>query len=234
MAISGFQDLLDDGCLISNDAQFRLQDVIGENTPYGDRFDVDLSAQVISFVGTGRLDARVHFIGSAAATPGTWMWGWSNVNGFPDAVLQRVNAVHDFGQQYGIRELTTAELPLTDGPRQTAGLYAVVSSLINGQLPYYTAEIDPGRVVAFLVEHPDLALRPLDTPRLMTVLQSTLMEGRVRDWPRALRQYAAFRGLTCSPRPGGLALTGPTIDEVHVDFDQQGRVTGVSGTITPR
>lgn len=233
MAISGFQDLLDDGCLISNDAQFRLQDVIGEDTPYGDRFDVDLGSQVITFSGAGQLSARVHYVGSAAPTPGTWMWGWSNVNGFPDAVLQRVRAVHDFGRQYGISELTTAELPLIHEPRQTAGRYAVVSSLVNGQLPYYTAEIDQGRVVAFLVEHPDFELRPLDTPRLMTVLQSTLMEGLVRDWHRALQQYAAFRGLTCSQRPGGLALTGSTVDEVHIDLDQLGRVTRVSGRATP-
>lgn len=234
MAITGLQDLLDDGCLISNDAQFRLQDVIGEDTPYSDRFDVDLSAQLISFSGAGRLDARAHFIGSAAPTPGTWMWGWSNVNGFPDAVLQRVAAVHSFGRQYGVKELTTAELPLADSPRHAAGVYSVVASLINGQLPYYTAEIDQGRVVAFLVEHPDFALRPLDTPRLLTVLQSTAAEGLVRDWRRALHQYADFRGLICSERPGGLALTGPTIDEVRIDLDQQGRVSGLSGTVTGR
>lgn len=235
MAISGFQDLLDDGCLISSDAQFRLLDVIGEDTPYGDQFDVDLSAQLITFSGTGQLRARVQYVGSAAArasTAGSWMWGWSNVNGFPDAVLQRVTAVHNFGQQYGVPELTTPELPLTDEPRQTAGRYAVVASLVNGQLPYYTAEIDRGRVVAFLVEHPEFGLRPLDTPRLLTVLNSALMEGVIRDWPRALRQYAAFRGLICSERPGGLALTGPTIDEVRIDLDQQGRVTGFSGTAT--
>ena len=232
MTISGFQDLLDDGCLISNDAQFRLQDVIGEGSPYAGRYDVDLSVGTITFTGAQTLSAQVHYLGSAAPGPGTWMWGWNNVNGMGEAVLQRVVAVYAFGQQHGVSELTTAELPLVEAPRQTAGRYAVVASLVNGQLPYYTAEIDRGRVVAFLVEHPEFELRPLDTPRLLTVLQSTLMEGLVADWRRALNQYAAFRGLRCSPRPGGLALTGSTIDDVLIDLDQLGRVTGVTGTVT--
>lgn len=235
MAVTSLQELLDDGSLIATDASFRFGDVIGPGTSFGEGFGLRLSQHSVVFTGSGgEFVARAHFIGSTASNPGSWMWGWNNVNGFPDEVCARARAIRAFGEQYGIGDLTRAELPLAADPRATANQFAIVATLLGDRLPSYVADLGGGTIAVFLVEHPQLALTLLTTPRVMSVLQATASEGRIRDWRRALGQYAAFRGLTVTPQPDGLVLSGPTIDDVRLRIDSDGRLTGISATATAK
>lgn len=233
MAVTSLQDLLDDGSLIAMDAGFRFGDVIGPGTPYGEGFGLRLSRHSVVFTGTGgEFVVRAHFIGSAASGPGSWMWGWNNVNGFPDEVCARAGALRAFGERYRIPELTTAEIPLATDALSTANRFAVVATLLGDRLPSYVADLGGGTIAVFLLEHPQLALAPLTTPRVMSVLQATAAEGHIRDWPRAVGQYAAFRGLTATPQPDGVLLSGTGIDDVQLTVDSDRRLTRISVTAT--
>lgn len=224
-------DVLDDGAFISVERQRRLAEVVGGDGPYGDRWDVDLTAGVLTFTGReGTLETPAHVIGTAAPGPGSWMWGWHNVNGFPDAVVARSAQVRDLGARFGIAELTSAEVPLRGEPRQDATEYAVVAGLVNGGLPHYTAEVGAGTVVAFLVEDQRVALPAPSTATAATVISEALMNGAVHDQRRALAAYAELRGLGLEQTGQDVVLAGPD-GRLTVGFDDVGRIAGMNGTL---
>lgn len=228
--ITTLSDVLDDGAFISTERQRRLADVVGAHGPYGDRWDVDLSRGVLTFSGRdGTLETPAHLVGSAAPGPGTWMWGWRNVNGVPDAVVARSARVRELGERFGIAELIEAEVRLRGEPRQDAVEYAVVAGLVNDGLPHYTADVGSGTVVAFLVEEPRAALPAPSCVTASTVIGETLMGGAVRDQRRALTAYAELRGFGLEQNAAGYVLTA-TDGRLAVAIDDAGRITGLSGT----
>jgi hypothetical protein len=224
-------DVLDDGAFISVERQRRLSEVVGEGGPYGDRWDVDLTAGVLTFTGReGTLETPAHVIGTAAPGPGSWLWGWHNVNGFPDAVVARSAQVRELGARFGIAELTAEEVPLRGEPRQDATEYAVVAGLVNGGLPHYTVEVGAGTIVAFLVEDQRATLPAPSTATAVTVIGEALMGGAVHDQRRALAAYAELRGLGLEQAGPDMVLTGPD-GRITVAFDDLGRITGMKGTL---
>jgi hypothetical protein len=224
-------DVLDDGAFISVERQRRLAEVIGEDGPYGDHWDADLSAGVLTFTGRGgTLTTPAHVIGTAAPGPGSWLWGWHNVNGFPDAVVARSAQVRELGTRFGITQLTAEEVPLRGEPRQDATEYAVVAGLVNGGLPHYTVEVGAGTIVAFLIEEPSAALPAPSTATAVTVIGEALTGGAVHDHRRALAAYAELRGLGLVQAGRDLVLSGPD-GSVTVVLDDEGRITAMRGTL---
>jgi hypothetical protein len=222
-------DVLDDGAFISVERQRRLADLVGEGGPYGDRWDVDLTAGVLSFTGRdGTLTTPAHVIGSAAPGPGTWMWAWHNVNAFPDAVVARSAQVREFGTRFALPELTTPEVPLRGEPRQDAVEYAVVAGLVNGGLPHYTAAVGGSTIVALVVDEPRAALPPPSGVTAATVISEALAGGAVVDHRRALAAYAELRGLGLETAGPDTVLVAPD-GRLTVRFDEVGRITGLTG-----
>ncbi len=224
-------DVLDDGAFISVERQRRLAEVVGEGGPYGDRWGADLSAGVLTFTGPGgTLETPAHVIGTAAPGPGSWVWGWHNVNGFPDAVVARSARVRELGARFGISALTAEEVPLRGEPRQDATEYAVVAGLVNGGLPHYTVEVGAGTIVAFLIEDPQAALPAPSAATAITVIGEALMGGAVHDQRRALAAYAELRGLGLEQAGPDAVLSGPD-GSVTVTFDEAGRISAMNATL---
>lgn len=224
-------DVLDDAVFISAERQRRLAEIVGREGPYGDHWDVDLDAGVLTFSGRGgSLETPAHVIGTAAPGPGSWMWGWHNVNGFPDAVVARSAQVRELGTWFGIADLTAPEVPLRGEPRQDAVEYATVAGLVNGGFPHYTVEVGAGTIVAFLVEDPSAALPAPSTATAVTVISEALRGGGVQDHRRALAAYAELRGLGLEQAGRDAELVGPD-GRATVVFDELGRITSIDGTL---
>ena len=222
-------DVLDDGAFISVERQRRLGDLVGADGPYGDRWNVDLTVGVLSFTGRdGTLETPAHVIGTAAPGPGTWMWAWQNVNGFPHAAVARSEQVRDFGTRFGLAELTTPEVPLRGEPRQDAVEYAVVAGLVAGGWPHYTAAIGGSTIVALVVEEPRAALPEPSAATAATVIGEALANGAVVDHRRALAAYAELRGLGLEGAGPEMVLVAPD-GRLSVRFDQLDRITGLKG-----
>lgn len=229
--IATLVDVLDDGAFVSIERQRRLGELVGADGPYGDRWNVDLTAGVLTFTGRdGVLHTPAHLIGSAAPGPGTWMWGWSHVNGFPPPVVDRANRVRDFGTRSGLTELTEAEIPLRGDPRQDAVEYAVVAGLVNGGWPHYTADAGNGTVVAFVVEEPRAALPAPSCATAATVIGEGLSRGAAVDHRRALAAYAELRGFGVEQAGADVVLVAAD-GRLGVRFDDQGRIVSVDGRL---
>lgn len=228
--IRTLSDVLADAAFISTERQRRLADLLGEGGPYADRWGADLARGVLTFSGSGgALETPAHVVGSAAPEPGTWMWGWNNVNGFPAAVVERSARVRDFGARFGIPELTAAETPLRGEPRQDAVEYAVAAGLVNGGLPHYTADVGNGTVVAFLLDEPRAALPAPSCVVAATVINESLMSGALVDQRRALGAYAELRGFGLEQAGGDVVLTADD-GRLTVVLDDRGLITTMKGS----
>lgn len=229
--IGSLANVLDDSLLFGIDRRRDINDATEEGTPYGGQLNADLGTGVYSFIGQQRLDARIHFIGSAAPGPNSWMWGWNNVNNFPAAVVEKAGQVRDFGQRFGIAELTSAEVPLPTDPKTFATGLGAAASLICG-LPFWLLDAGRGTVGALLLESPAFAGGAASAIRASTVIPEVAELGLVSDWSRALRSYATYRGFGIEEAPGSIALTAAD-GRLTAQIDEQGRLTTVRFTSGP-
>ena len=86
--------------------QATLEDLYGFGSyPH---FEYDLDQGTFTFSGDERdpLVASVQVVGSTSALTGTWLWGWDNPY-VPETAHARTEEARAFGQQHGLRELTT-------------------------------------------------------------------------------------------------------------------------------
>jgi hypothetical protein len=164
-------------------------------------------------------------------------------NVLDDAAILSLTAlsasVRDFGQQHGIPELSSPEVPFDalpespSEPAQVAWIMTEAAKVIGGSWTSYTGDVGGGTRAAFLVEHPDFQLPAPQPARTMRVLQQALAELPLTDARRALRSYATRRGLasTFSPDNTHLRLTAPGF-EATIDFDEHNRVAGINASMS--
>lgn len=181
-----------------------------------------------------------HLVGSADPDTSTWLWGWANPSGFADSLTAAPARLRDLGRQYGIAELSEPEVPFgalpgsPADPFLAAALLTDAAKAVTGHWTSYIGDAGGGTHVAFLVEHPEFQLPAPEPARVMRVIEDALAGG-LTDHRRALRSYAARRGLgpTFTPDGAELSLTGPGFT-VLAAFDGLGRIANISTTLSNR
>jgi len=109
--------------------QIRCNDLIIKDRDWS----ADLSKGILSF---GSDDFSVQFIGSESNSTGTWLWGWENVNNFPESILKVANEAGSIGDVKRLKQLTTAEIELTDVYNGYT-FSAVACALSSDRMCYY-------------------------------------------------------------------------------------------------
>jgi hypothetical protein len=217
--------LFDTYALVSAEQQEHAQEVLG-----GRPFAADLARGVVGF--EPGLEVRAELIGTEAEDPGSWMWSWANPTGFPDHVTGAARHARSYGEQLGIGELTTAEIPLSGSAAGSPVGYrlTVVTCGLAGGFAYYPATATPGTTAYLLLDHASLALPPVRLTRVLTVLTAVVASGQVGDWRHALDAYAGQRGLTARPDERGVELAhAGGQGSIRVDLDGRGRIANVAG-----
>ncbi|GAA4632616.1 hypothetical protein GCM10023196_066730 [Actinoallomurus vinaceus] len=230
-----FANLLDDAAIFSLEHQLHLGDVLGEHS-----WHADLQAHLFEFTGSRPLTCTgLHLLGSAAPGPRSWLWGWANPSGFPEPVTALSATLRDFGQQHGIAELASAEVPFDalpgspTEPAQAVGILTDAAKAVSANWTSYNGPVGGGTRAAFLIEHPDFQLPPPEPARVMHVIQQALSGLWITDHRRALHAYAVRRRLGAAFSPDGtkLTITGPGLEAV-IDFDQYGRVANINASLS--
>ncbi|MBE1593694.1 DUF6882 domain-containing protein [Nonomuraea angiospora] len=228
-------NLLDDAAILSLEHQLHLEEVLGEHD-----WSVNLREQRFEFTGSRTISCTgFHLLGTAAPGPDSWLWAWANPSGFPEALTALSATLRDFGQQYDIAELASAEVPfgaLPGSPAEphfAAAILTEAAKAVTGRWSAYNGDAGGGTRAAFLIEHPDFRLPPPEPARLMRVLQQALTLPLLTDHRRAVHSYAVRRGLGVAPGQDAdqLTLAGPGF-EALVEFDPLGRVAKLSGTLS--
>ena len=217
--------LFDTYALVSTEQQEHAQEVVG-----GRPFTADLTLGVVGF--EPGLEVRAELIGTEAEEPGSWMWSWANPTGFPDKVTGAARHARSYGEQQGVAELTTGEIPLDGAP--IGYRLTVVTCGLAGGFAYYPANAAPGTTAYLLLDHPSLALPPVQLSRVLAVLTAVTASGQVTDWRHALHSYSGQRGLDARPDERGVELGHRGGQgSIRVDLDERGRVANVAGHLQP-
>lgn len=217
------QDLVDDAAFLSHEHQLHLSDLHGD-----DAWAADMTTGVFTFTATdgGTATCRLQFLGTAAPGPGTWMWAWQNVNGFPDGVLTAAESA----RRTGLREAAEPELPLAD---DLAHRLALAAKAVTGSFTHYSAPVGGGTRAWFLLDDADLALPAPSVPRVVRTLSEGLLSVTVVDHRRAVASYASARGLPAAEDGTGAVVLDVPDGTVTVRFDERGRIAGISAS-SPR
>ncbi len=215
--------LVDEVAILSTEQQEHVAGLHGE-----DHWGVDAVTQRFTFTAAdgSELVCRAHLLGSAAPDPGSWLWGWVNANGFPDAFFERSEAVR---AATTAPELIEPEVPLAAGLPLRVTLAA---KAITGIRAHYSAPVGGGTRVWLLIEHPALALPAPTVVRTVGAITLTLESVKLTDHRAAVRAWARHREVPATPVEPGEDLGG-AVDairlqvadsEVVVGFDEAGRI----------
>lgn len=221
--VPALQDLVDDAAFLSHEHQLHLSDLHGD-----DAWAADMTTGVFTFTAPDGVTAtcRLQFLGTAAPGPGTWMWAWQNVNGFPDGVLTAAESA----RRTGLREAAEPELPLAD---DLAHRLALAAKAVTGSFTHYSAPVGGGTRAWFLLDDADLALPAPSVPRVVRTLSEGLLSVTVVDHRRAVASYASARGLPAVEDGTGAVVLDVPDGTVTVRFDERGRIAGISAS-SPR
>jgi hypothetical protein len=221
----GLARLVDASAVLSAEQQAAIAARHGE-----DRWALDTAAATVTLTAPdGRtLVCRAHLLGTSAPGPGTWLWGWRNINDFPPAFVELAQRVRTAGEEQDLPELTTAEIRLTDElPRRLT----VAAKALTGLAAHYSERIGGGSRAWLLIEHPDLELAAPSAQRTMEAIVTALDHSEIEDHPAALASWARQRDVPITEGPDGRSrrLTLPDGD-VLVTLDDRQRIARVEAT----
>lgn len=227
MRSAGLDALIADGAIISTEAQAHLAD-LHDGCPWS----VDLEAGTFTFGDPHPGTYPVQLVGTAAAGPQTWRWGWAQEIEIPDGVLAAVGEVRALGEQYRIPELTAPEWPFPAGesledPALRLGLDLTTATVAaSGTWFGYSGEIG-GRTRVWML----LGGITLPVPTVLRTTRSigeSLQVYELSDHRRAVTSYAALRRIPFD----GARLTLAD-GQLQVEFDDAGRIIGMKGVAGP-
>jgi hypothetical protein len=227
-----FLELQDDAALLSFEHQLHLSDTVGESA-----WETDLAEPRFSFTGERSLTCtKVHLIGSAAPGPKSWLWSWANPANYRDDVLELAKFVRDFGERHNIAELTKPEVPFDTLPGSPTEPHLVTSLMVEAakaianRWTSYQGPVGGGTRAGFLIEHPEFALPVPAGPRVVRVLQQSLVGLRMYDQRRAFHAYAVNRKLGVQHNGPQMYISGPGFS-VSVQFNEKNLVTNMSANM---
>lgn len=239
MEFPGLRAVADRSALYAGLRQTLMSDHIDE-TLGEHRWDMNLDRGTLTFSqinGPTQITARAHLVASIAPGPRSMLWGWAHPQAGPGSPVGRIR---ELGEQHGIKELATPELPFTTDATEEAlgdeiaalahvvGAVAVEATRIS---PYYSAPVGGGTRVVFLLE--GMTVPEPTVLHVMTRTVQLLQAGEVTDHRSAvlgLAQHTGW-GIAWKPDQSGAQLTDPRSGTATFDFDEHGRIVNISGDL---
>ncbi|WP_155370984.1 DUF6882 domain-containing protein [Catellatospora vulcania] len=202
--------------------QLALGDLIGARG-----WQLDLAGGTVTFGDDLRY--RVQLLGTESHDEGSWLWAWANeASNLPPALLQLCGWLREFGDRQGIAELTEPSFALerADGHR-----LALLASGLTGRC-YYRGPYAGGAVFFHLDDAPAQITSPVRPERALSVLGQVIQSFPV-DHRVAVESFLRQQSWRLDPAPHAVTAHHPDGSTLRVDFDALGRVSNMSGTVTP-
>ena len=77
----------------------------------GSNWQVNFDSGKIYFDGR---EFDMQFIGSESFSSNTWLWGYENINGFDERLLELANKAREFGEKFGLSAFSTPQFELDE------------------------------------------------------------------------------------------------------------------------
>ncbi|WP_103593518.1 DUF6882 domain-containing protein [Campylobacter concisus] len=123
----------------------------------GSKWQVDFDSGKIYF---DEREFDMQFIGSESFSSNTWLWGYENINGFDERLLELANKAREFGEKFGLSAFSTPRFDLDEN--FNGHTISMVACTTFDEQNYYRIEYEGGAAyVAFrsdvVFEEPVLA-----------------------------------------------------------------------------
>lgn len=141
-----------------------IQTACGEQVVKGQDWNVDFSEGIIRF---GNQKYPLQFIGSEAASSNTWLWGWENINGFSENMIQAAKHAKAVGERWNLEPLTTAEITLDD--TFNGHNLSIVACGLADKYCYYRGPHAGGAIFAAFSGVPDRVFAPVDSQKFISI-----------------------------------------------------------------
>lgn len=137
----------------------RVQDMIEMYVAKGQGWNVDFATHKIKI---GNSTYPIQFIGSESIQSNDWLWGWENINGFDDSLLELVDEARAFGEKVGFDALTVPNLPLTQSV--TGYILSMIACGISDKdYGYYPCKHSGGVAFVALYDLPEKFFAPVNS-----------------------------------------------------------------------
>lgn len=236
MTFAALQPLADRAALfvaLRQDALSAAADALGDH-----RWDADMAAGTLTFTANDdtsrQLTTRSHLVATIAPGPRSLLWAWAHPSGDPQGVAAQLRA---YGEQHGIAELTSAEVPFPaeasgdeDWIAQAAHTIGGVAVELTGRAPYYSAPVGNGTRAVFLLDAP---LPPLTVADSVVALPRILSGAALSDARTSVWDLARLAGwtLTWTDESFSGAEVADATGTATFRFDDQARIAGIESSL---
>lgn len=214
---NSLQDLIDASIFISTEYQARLAELIGSAD-----YDVNFAEQSLTFKAADPVSFQPYLLGTESENRGTWIWSWQQLGYFPDSVVSAALQARDTGERDSVLELSTDEIPLSDG---LARRLTLATKTVTGLYAHYP--LPSGSVRAWcLVDSPELTLDAPTYKGVGRVIAKALQSEDIHDHPLAINSYARQRGFHTAWDTEATVVLTMTDGALRLWFDE-GRISGI-------
>lgn len=214
---NSLQDLIDASIFISTEYQARLAELIGSAD-----YDVNFAEQSLTFKAADPVSFQPYLLGTESENRGTWIWSWQQLGYFPNAVVSAALQARDAGERDSVLELSTDEIPLSDG---LARRLTLATKTVTGLYAHYP--LPSGSVRAWcLVDSPELTLDAPTYKGVGRVIAKALQSEDIHDHPLAINSYARQRGFHTAWDTEATVVLTMTDGALRLWFDE-GRISGI-------
>jgi len=142
----------------------------GEQVVQERNWNVDLSRGVISF---GEDEYPIQLLGTESDSAGTWLWGFANPSGFPDAVLQDSEYTYNFCKS--APELALIEPALTELVNGH-NIASISAAACKDRVCYYRCPYDAGAAFVLVRNVPESVFAPLDAMGVINMISELILQ----------------------------------------------------------
>nr|WP_162660490.1 DUF6882 domain-containing protein [Tuwongella immobilis] len=174
---------------------------------------------------------HVQLLGTESLASGSWLWAWANTESkIPGHLLVASLALKAYGEQHGIPELTTPQLPLDQINGNTIGLLA--SSICEANA-FYRCPYEGGALYVLIMDEsfPKCTEPPLH--QLATVFPQAIASLEIPDHRLALIGYLDHYELGYEQDGEKVVVRENGEPVLTATFDEQNRLTNLEATIKP-
>jgi len=204
------------------DRQLRLFNSIGERS-----WIIDLKTCLLSFGDKYRW--RFQLLGTESEATGTWLWALANTESkIPGYLLVASLTLKAYGEQYGIPELTTPQLPLDQMDSHTLALFASGVCEANA---YFRCPYDGGALFVLIMDEnfPKCTDQPLQ--RIATVFPQAIASLEILDHRLAFMCYLDSYKLIHEQHGDKIVVKENDEPMLTATFDEQNRLTNLEATL---
>lgn len=189
----------------------------------------DLITGLLSF--GNKYHWHTQLLGTESEESGTWLWAWANSQShIPDHLLEACRTLKAYGEQHGIPELTTPQLPLDqiDGHR-----IALLASGICEANAYYRCPYDGGALFVLIKDKnfPRCTEPPLQ--RLISVFPQAISTLEIPDHRLALTDYLDHHGIGYEQDAVKVVVKEDGEPVLIATFDDLKRLTHLEANLKP-